>query len=340
VYTTLEQFQRMESSATPAELLNWRFQMGLYRAYYDAYVRSRLINETSAENRALSRLAEIRRMGVRPNQLEVESPEGKATNEGGALVLLNQAEAQLDEPLQNPVSPDWRTRVMELGEALYQTIHMQLAVERYQAEAVERAANLDTLDAALSDGPWLKERFDEIRQLPSNLDRIHAIEAILDRTNPGPGGFYDDLGNLACQPHLVRGLGPTRDPEFRASSLVGFGYPDWSAETAPVAWKCWAESLFDAPLEMHYENLDPHIQYKVRVVYSGDSPEMKIRLGAAENTQVHPFISKPFPIRPLEFDIPLDATRRGDLTLKWFREPGLGGDGRGCQVAEVWLIKK
>ena len=340
VYTTLEQFQHMESSAMPAELLNWRFQMGLYRAYYDAYVRSRLINETSAENRALSRLAEIRRMGVRPNQLEVESPEAKATNELTPLVLINQAEALLDEPLQNPVSPDWRTRILELGEALYQSIHMQLAVERYQAEAVERAANLDTLDTALSDAPWLKKQFAAIRQLSSDSDRIGAIEAILDRTNPGPGGFYDDLGNLACQPRLVRGLGPTHDPEFRASSLIGFGYPDWSVETAPVAWKCWAESLFDAPLEMHYENLDPHAQYKVRVVYSGDSPEMKIRLEAAEHTEIHPFISKPFPVRPLEFDIPLDAIRKGDLTLKWFREPGLGGNGRGCQVAEVWLIKK
>jgi hypothetical protein len=314
--------------------------MGLYRAYYDAYVRSRLINETSAENRALSRLAEIRRMGVRPNQLEVEGPEGKSTSELDPLVLLNQAEAQLDEPLQNPVAQDWRTRILELAEGLYQSIHMQLAVERYQAEAVERAANLDTLDAALSDAPWLKEQFAEIRKLPSNLERIRAIAAILDRTNPGPGGFYDDLGNLAGHPHLVRGLGPTKDPEFHASSLIGFGYPDWSAEAAPVAWKCWAESLFDAPLEVHYENLDPHAQYKVRVVYSGETPERKIRLIAGENMEIHPLINKPLPIRPLEFDIPQDATRKGDLTLKWFRESGLGGNGRGCQVAEVWLIKK
>jgi hypothetical protein len=338
VYTTLEQFQSMESSATPAELLSWRFQMGLYRAHYDAYVRSRLINETSAENRALSRLAEIRRMGAKPNQLDVEDEERQATSEVDPLVLLNQAEAELDE--RNPVSQDWRTRILELGEALYQSIHMQLAVERYQAEAVERAANLDTLDAPLSDAPWLKKQFAEIRRLPFRLDQIRAMEAILDRTNPGPGGFYDDLGNLACQPHLVRGLGPTQDPEFRASSLVGFGYPDWSPERAPVAWKHWAEALYDAPLELRYSNLDPNAQYKVRVVYSGDSPEKKIRLVAAENTQVHPFISKPLPIRPLEFDIPLDATRKGDLTLKWFREPGLGGNGRGCQVAEVWLIKK
>ena len=107
-----------------------------------------------------------------------------------------------------------------------------------------------------------------------------------------------------------------------------------------LAWKRWAESLFDAPLELRYPNLDPNAQYKVRVVYSGDSPEKKIRLVAAENTEVHPFIAKPLPIRPLEFDIPMDATRKGDLTLKWFRQPGLGGNGRGCQVAEVWLIKK
>jgi hypothetical protein len=340
VYTTLEQFQSMESSATPAELLSWRFQMGLYRAYYDAYVRSRVINETSAENRALSRLAEIRRMGARPNPLDVEGEERQATGGVEPLVLLNQAEAELDEPSRNPVSQDWRTRILELGEALYQSIHMQLAVERYQAEAVERAANLDTLDVPLSDAPWLKKQFAEIRRLPSRVDQIRAVEAILDRTNPGPGGFYDDLGNLVCQPHLVRGLGPTQDPEFRASSLVGFGYPEWGAAPAPLAWKRWAEALFDAPLELHYPNLDPNTQYKVRVVYSGDSPEKKIRLEAAENTEVHPFISKPLPIRPLEFDIPLDATRKGDLTLKWFRQPGLGGNGRGCQVAEVWLLKK
>jgi hypothetical protein len=340
VYTTLEQFQSMENDATPAELLNWRFQMGMYRAYYDAYTRSRLINESSAQNRALSRLAEIRRLGVRPNQLEVESPEGAATSGLDPVVLLNQAEAELDAPLQNPVSQDWRTRLLELGEALYQSIHMQLAVERYQAEAVERAANLDTLDTALSDAPWLKEQFAEIRRLPSHLEQVRALEALLDRTNPGPGGFYDDLGNLTCQPHLVRGLGASRDPEFRASSLVGFGYPSWCTVVAPMAWKRWAESLFDAPLELYYPQVDPKARYRVRVTYSGETPEMKIRLEAGAHSEVHPFLNKPDPIRSLEFDIPAEATRGGDLTLRWFREPGLGGNGRGCQVAEVWILKK
>ena len=98
-----------------------------------------------------------------------------------------------------------------------------------------------------------------------------------------------------------------------------------------MAWKRWAETLFDAALELRYPNLDPNAQYKIRVVYSGDSPEKKIRLVASENTQVHPFISKTLPVRPLEFDIPLDATRKGELTLKWFREPGLGGNGQAAR---------
>jgi hypothetical protein len=46
------------------------------------------------------------------------------------------------------------------------------------------------------------------------------------------------------------------------------------------------------------------------------------------------------PVRPLEFDVPGEATATGELTLSWSREPGLGGNGRGCQVSEVWLIRK
>jgi len=65
-----------------------------------------------------------------------------------------------------------------------------------------------------------------------------------------------------------------------------------------------------------------------------------IRLVANEKYEVHPFIKKEFPVRPVEFDIPAEATAQGQLSLKWSRTPGLGGNGRGCQVAEVWLVKK
>ena len=49
VETTLQQFQSLERRVTPHVLANWRFQQALYRAYYDAYVRGRLLFETDLE---------------------------------------------------------------------------------------------------------------------------------------------------------------------------------------------------------------------------------------------------------------------------------------------------
>jgi hypothetical protein len=51
-------------------------------------------------------------------------------------------------------------------------------------------------------------------------------------------------------------------------------------------------------------------------------------------------MERPIPQKPLEFDIPAEATKSGELTLDWTREQGLGGNGRGCQICEVWLLRK
>ncbi len=75
VYTTLEQFQTMEKSASPQLKLNWRFQHGLYRAYYDAYNRSRLIYETALEEEAKSHLRRAPQIGSR---LALEAAPGRS----------------------------------------------------------------------------------------------------------------------------------------------------------------------------------------------------------------------------------------------------------------------
>ena len=107
-----------------------------------------------------------------------------------------------------------------------------------------------------------------------------------------------------------------------------------------MSWLDHAESLVDQPLTLRYLDLDPTTPYKVRVVYVGDSPQRTIRLVANGKYEIHPLIKKEFPYRPVEFDIPAEATQGGRLELTWNREPGLGGNGRGCQVSEIWLIKK
>lgn len=327
VETTLAQFQSLENTASPADLKNWRFQQALFRAYYDAYVRRRLIYETDLENRALECLR-------------------RAPADGAAFALAA-AEKLLDRAITERVAEDWRTRIFELGEALFQSIGMQLSVEKYQAIAVDRGASLDTLDYPLNDRPWLKAQFAKIRRLSSEAERLRATDQIVNWTDPGPGGFYDDLGNPARQPHLVRGAGFSGDAGcFQApradfeEDLVVDEPDEKPAEPRRVSWIDHAEVLYDAPLQMRYPDLDPRVRYRVRVVYAGDSPKRKIRLVANDGIEIHSFITKPFPFQPVEFPIPAAATAHGELTLSWFGEPALGGNGRACQVSEVWLIKE
>ncbi len=263
------------------------------------------------------------------------------------LAAMRNADSILDRAVSERPAANLRARVFELAEALHQSIGMQLSVSRYKAIAVDRGANLDTLDWSLNNRLWLKARFADLRKLPDEAARWRGLEEILNWTDPGPGGFYDDLGNLSAQPHLVAGLPFAQDPAFLESPHAGFEEgeqsenPDAHLASAPrTSWIDHAESMNDAPLRVRYGHLDSTARYKVRVVYAGDSPRRRIRLLANDAQEIHPLIEKPSPVRPIEFDLPAEATRKGELTLNWYRETGLGGNGRGCQVSEVWLLKK
>ena len=333
---TFHQFQALERAATPQMLRNWRFQQELYRAYYDEYVRRRLTYETGLEQQAMTSLAEAPRIG--------------------SSRAITDAERTLGAALEHPVAQDLRARVFALAEALYQSIGMQLSVDRYKAIAVSRGANLDTIDFPLNNRVWLENRFAEIRKMDKESDRLAGINAILNRTNPGPGGFYDNLGNPQMEPHLVQeGPGYEKDPA--AFHSVRSGYmafsggligrssadairPDGPARflQTPMPWWTYAETRYETPLTMRYEHLDPVAQYMVRIVYVGRGP--KIRLTANDGIEVHPWLERPSPMRPLEFDIPAAAVRSGTLTLRWHLEPGQGGFNAEVPIAEVFLIRK
>lgn len=317
VDTTLRQFQAMERSAAPHVLLNWRFQQALYRAYYDAYVRQRLIDERALEAEAMSILARA--------------------GDVGALQAVDMAEAVLSRADRDRMTSPLRSRVGELAEALFQSIRMQLAVRPYGAIAVGRGATLDTIDMPLNDRPWLTSRFREIRGLAKEDERLAAIDTIVNWTNPGPGGFYDDLGDPDRQPHLIRGPGLQTDPGSFETTATGFGYrPGWR-----LSWITHAESFYDAPVQMKYDGLDPAARYRVRVVYAGDvySFTTKLRLVADDTYEVHPWMTKEGQPKPIEFDVPPAATSDGSLTLTWRQDSGRGGAGRGNQIAEVWLMR-
>ena len=317
VDATLRQFQALEQSAAPRDLLNWRFQQALYRAYYDAYVRQRLLVERARESEAMTHLASARSTG--------------------ASRALDLSAASLAQPSITPTLVALRARVGELAEALFQSVRMQLAVKPYGAIGVGRGATLDTIDMPLNDRAWLGERFAEIRALTTDEERLAAIDRIVTWTDPGPGGFYDDLGDPLRQSHLVRGPGLAADPGSFRSAAVGFGYrAGWR-----LSWMTHAESFYDGVVEMRYDGLDANARYRVAVVYAGDvySFTRKLRLDADGTTEVHGWMSKEGHPKRAAFDVPASATADGALTLTWRAEPGAGGAGRGNQIAEVWLQK-
>ena len=136
---TLHQFQTMEKAAMPRDLHNWRFLQTLYRAYYDAYIRARLIYETSLEEQARGEL--------------------RLAASKGSLRAIERAQELLDQARDHQVASAWRTRIFQLAEALFQSIHMQLSVPLYQAQSEVRGANLDGIDYPLNNSLWLKARF-------------------------------------------------------------------------------------------------------------------------------------------------------------------------------------
>jgi hypothetical protein len=314
---TLKLFRQMETEAGPREKLNWRFQQALYRAYYDAYIRARLKHETAAMDAALNKLGEAPTVGAH-----------KAI--AGAL-------AALDAVGQQPPAPELRARLGELAEALFQSIRAQLSVKKYHAIALGRGANFDSVDIPLTDVLWLRTELTAIAKLPDEAARRARLDALLHRTDPGPGGFYDNFGDPRRRPHLDRGLGWEKDPGYYDSVLTSFTVRGEPPPALPRAWWRFGQTHYDTPLRANYDGLDPGATYRVRVVY-GPLEGRRIRLTAGDGHEVHSYLNKSF--EPVEFDVPGQAIRQGRLTLTWSPEPGAGGAGRGCPVAEVWLLKR
>jgi hypothetical protein len=127
-------------------------------AYYDAYVRRRLIYETELEEKAMDVLRNAEQLG--------------------SLAAMRKAKAILDKAETEKVAADWRARTFELAEALFQSIRMQLSVDRYQAKSTRRGGNLDLIDVPLNNSRELEKLFRKIARLGSEQRRLARIAEI------------------------------------------------------------------------------------------------------------------------------------------------------------------
>lgn len=302
-------WRRLERNHPDHTKRNWRFQMALLRAYYDRYVQIKLQSETKAETDVLRSLAQP----------------------GDPIERARRAISDLDAAQRATCAPELRARLLQLGQDLFESIGLQLSVPRWGASGSERGAVLDFLDTPLCNHEWIRSQLDSAVQSRDPESVAAAIQRIVKWEDPGPGGFYDDLGNPARQPHLVRNRTWEADPGYVEGTRCDF------AKAQPgyrQSWANYAETLYGAPIIMRYTGLDRTASYVIRATYSGRyRPTMT--LVADERYEVHGPVPTTDPPTIGEWPIPKAATADGTLTLRWNRVTG-----RGAQVSEVWLIRK
>ncbi len=173
-----------------------------------------------------------------------------------ALAAIDEAEKILDAGRSAAWPTDLRKRVFRTGRRPVR--QHQDANQRAQVPGHRRRSRGDARHdrRAVRQPAVAQAAVRRVAEQSVEEERLRGIDEIVNWTDPGPGGFYDDLGKLDQQPHLVVGPGFEKDPAFLESSHTGFaGFGPMRA-----AWKDHAESLLDAPLNMRYENLDPTAQ--------------------------------------------------------------------------------
>ena len=179
---------------------NWRFLMGLYRAYYDAYVRRRLIHETDVDAAVLDVLRKISPAGPCQRSMKPRKSSGR--------------EAQ-------PVAPATRERIVELADKLLARFAFSRAYR-----FIARLAWI-VRDARYGRLPHRRHPLFQgtVRCNPCSTTKRPAVtDSTQSSTGPtlARAGSTDDLGNLSAQPHLIlKRLPFAEDPASFESPRLG-----------------------------------------------------------------------------------------------------------------------
>lgn len=310
VQATFALWQRLEAKV-PELRGNWRWQLCLLRAYYDAYIRQRLIKETALEREANQALASAPARGANAAM-------------DAALAILKRAETQ-------PIKQEWRKRIEDLCADLFKSISLQTSVPKYQASGSERGAVLDFVDHPLNNRSWLADEFARIRNLPAEADRLKQLERIRTWEDPGPGNFYDAVGDIAKSPHVIRGEGANTDPMGERNPGPGFWMWDDGQSHRRLSW----HATMDWPLGLSYHGLDPAAQYRVRLTGYG---QMRLRMNGQLGTPSVPRIDIG---EAMEFPVPAELLREGKLKLTFDSLPEEAHLNwrQQSRLSEVWLLR-
>ena len=288
---------------------NWRLQQLLFRANYDGYLQQRAQRDGAQEHQALAALE------------AGDSPEALRR----AITALPAVPTCSDSTLCR--------RASQLAEELFNTIRMQLSVFRFHALAADRGANLDTIDAAFDNLPWLREQLHEAEKAVDDAGRHQAIEHIIATLRQPSGVLRDNLGVPGLHVHLLSGSTFEQDPSGLSSVYEAADYTHTDA-AKPLAQLTYAGTLYDLPLQMHYTGLNTQAVYHLHATFASNGSSVRLWVNRRE-----------FPLQcgahkdcnEADVDLPADIADKGSLLLEWSVSQGLGGNGRNLRIRTVEL---
>lgn len=307
---TLKYWQNLEETY-PDLMSNWRWQMCLVRAYYDAYIRHRLLSETQLEEEANTLLAEA--------------------DSRGADVVMREAMDLLNHAVMDPVSPELRSQIVELCELLFQSCGLQTSIEKHHASGAERGAFLDFIDYPMNNRWWLEDEFKRIAAFDSESEKIKRLQILTTWEQPGSGSYYDDVGNTAKSPHVLRSEDQFRRPGEETSPTPTLWWWDQGKSRARLSW----QTTMNWPKAVVYEGLDPDATYRVRLTGYG---KFLMRL---DEDLVEPDLLGKEMGEFTEFPVPSRHIQDRKLRLTWDQptdEAHLNWRHH-SRLSEVWLLK-
>ncbi|MFD1629284.1 hypothetical protein [Pseudopedobacter beijingensis] len=316
VDTSLRLWKSMELRADEKLLTNTRFAMCLLRAYYDSYVKSKLIYEDNLETQALSFLRKVEELG--PEQ------------------AIQACKAELMKSKLMPVSLDLKKRSRQLFDVVYRGETGKWTME------LQKCVLIDQIDVALNNEPWISQELKKIESITKNSEKISKILDIANRKERGE--LYYNLGSFESREIIDTYANFKEDPYYLKSAHRSFGAKlnrfvisskDYKNNHVPKEWLTQIGIYYDQPLEMKFKKLKPHQDYIVELVYIGEMNKFNgmVKLMANDGILIHDFLNPNDYV--YRFPIKKELIKNGEIKLIWQCNEG----GRGTQVAEITFIK-
>ena len=152
--------------------------------------------------------------------------------------------------------------------------------------------------------------------------------------HPGPGSYYDDIGNVAKSPREIRNE-RLAAPILDADNTMTAGFMSWTGDN-PLARvrQSWISSE-DWPAALKYPHVDPEADYVVRTTGCGQC------LLRVNGVRLAPTRDGKGVGEIKEFLVPRTLYRDGSITLTFDPtfEPELNWR-VASRLTEVWLIRK